>query len=286
MELIVGKMAGFCAGVKNAVDKTEKELETEKKLFCLGELTHNSVVMNKLISNGLEIIDNIEEGSQKVVIRAHGVKKQVYEKANEMGIKLIDLTCPKVLKIHEEAEKYSKNNYYIFLIAESTHPETIGTYSFCGANSFIIEKEEDIPNAIECFEKSNLKDILVISQTTFSVERFENIVNKLEQSIDKDKINLVINKTICNATSLRQKEAEDISKQVDLMIVIGGKNSSNTKKLYEIAVKNSKKAILIESKEELLNQSFNEYAKIGVTAGASTPKESIEDVINFIKCII
>ena len=283
MELIVGKLAGFCAGVRNAVDKTEKELENAENIFCLGELTHNSVVMKKLISNGLKIIDKIEDGKEKVIIRAHGVKKEIYEKAEEMGIELIDLTCPKVLKIHEEAEKYAKDNYFIFLIAESIHPETIGTYSFCGINKFVIENENDIEMAIKCFKNSNLKDILVISQTTFSVEKFNNIVKKLEECIDKDKINLVINKTICNATSLRQEEAEVISKEVDLMIVIGGKNSSNTKKLYEIATKNASKAILIESKDELLNEDFSEYEKIGVTAGASTPKESIEEVIDLLQ---
>ena len=173
-----------------------------------------------------------------------------------MGIELVDLTCPKVLKIHEEAEKYAKNNYFIFLIAEKIHPETIGTYSFCGENKFIIENEKDVEGAIECFNNSKLKDILVISQTTFSVEKFNNIIKKLDEHIDKDRINLVINKTICNATSLRQEEAEKISKQVDLMIVIGGKNSSNTKKLYEIATKNATKAIWIESKDELLNENF------------------------------
>ena len=285
MELIVGKLAGFCAGVKNAVDKTEKELEISKNIFCLGELTHNSIVMNKLISNGLKVIDNIEEGKEKVIIRAHGIKREVYEKAKEMEIELIDLTCPRVLKIHEEAEKYARDNYYIFLIAESTHPETIGTYSFCGENSYIIENEDDVENAIEDFEKTNLKDILVISQTTFSVEKFNNIVSKLEENIDRDKVNLVINKTICNATRLRQEEAEVISQKVDLMIVIGGKNSSNTKKLYEIAIKNSKKAILVESKEELLKENFNGYDKIGITAGASTPKESIEEVIDLLQKI-
>jgi len=282
MELIVGKLAGFCAGVKNAVDKTEKELESSNEIFCLGELTHNSVVMNKLISDGLEVINEIEEGKEKVIIRAHGVKKEIYDKAQKLGIKLIDLTCPKVLKIHEKAEEYSRNNYFIFLIAEAIHPETIGTYSFCGKNKFIIEKEDDVENAIKSFKKSNLKDILVISQTTFSMQRFENIVNKLEEMIDKTKVNLIIDKTICNATSLRQKEAVEISKQVDLMIVIGGKNSSNTKKLYEIASNNCKKAILIESKDELLSEDFNKFEKIGVTAGASTPKESIEEVIDLL----
>jgi len=285
MELIVGKLAGFCAGVKNAVDKTEKELESSNEIFCLGELTHNSVVMNKLISNGLRVIDKIEDGSKTVIIRAHGVKKEIYEKAKSLEIELIDLTCPKVLKIHEKAEKYSLDGYYIFLIAESTHPETIGTYSFCGEKKFIIEKVEDVGDAIKNFEESNLKDILVISQTTFSVEKFKNIVEKILENIDIEKINIVIDKTICDATRLRQEEAEKISKQVDLMVVIGGKNSSNTKKLFEIANKNCNKAILIESKDELLDENFEGYEKIGVTAGASTPKESIEEVIDFIKCI-
>ncbi|MBR6504720.1 MAG: 4-hydroxy-3-methylbut-2-enyl diphosphate reductase [Clostridia bacterium] len=285
MELIVGKLAGFCAGVRNAVNKTEKELENEGEIFCLGELTHNSVVMNKLISNGLKVVDKIEDGKEKVIIRAHGVKKEIYEKAQKLGINLVDLTCPKVLKIHEEAQRYSLNNYFIFLIAESTHPETIGTYSFCGDNKYIIEKVEDVNKAIENFEKSNLKDILVISQTTFSVEKFNNIVDKLEKEIDKSKVNIVINKSICNATSLRQEEAEIISKQVDLMIVIGGKNSSNTKKLFEIACKNSKKAILIERKDELINEDFSSYQKIGITAGASTPKKSIEEVIKLLEVL-
>lgn len=283
MELIVGKMAGFCAGVRNAVDKTKKELETSKKIYCLGELTHNSVVMNKLISSGLSIIDNIANGKDRVIIRAHGVKKDVYEKAEEMGIKLIDLTCPRVLKIHEEAEKYANNGYYIFLIAESAHPETIGTYSFCGENSFIIQNIDEVDEAVEKFEKSNLKDILVISQTTFSVEKFNNITEKLEKSINRKKINMIIDKTICDATRLRQEEAVDISKKVDLMIIVGGKNSSNTKKLYEIADKNCKKAIWIETKNELLTEDLTKYKKIGITAGASTPKESIEEIINILQ---
>ena len=283
MELIVGKMAGFCAGVKNAVDKTVKELENSKRIFCLGELTHNSVVMNKLISNGLKIIDEIEDGKEKVIIRAHGVKKDVYEKAKKMGIKLIDLTCPRVLNIHKEAEKYANNGYYIFLIAESTHPETIGTYSFCGKNSFIIQNTEEVSKAVKEFEKSKLKNILVISQTTFSIEKFNNIIDELEKNIDREKVNIAIDKTICDATRLRQEEAIDISKKVDLMIIIGGKNSSNTKKLYEIANKNCNKAIWIETKDELINEGLNKYEKIGITAGASTPKESIEEVIDFLK---
>lgn len=282
MEIIVGKSSGFCFGVKNAIDGAEKALKDEKNIYCLGEIIHNEEVIKDLESKGLIIVNDIEEVKDSVIIRAHGVPKNVYETAKLKNIKLLDYTCPFVLKIHEIVEKYSKNDYFIFLIGIKTHPETIGSISFCGDNSCLIENLEDINSAISEFKLSGLKNLLIISQTTFSLSLFENIVSEIKKDLPSD-INLDIKNTICNTTSIRQKEAEEISRKVDLMIVIGGKHSSNTKKLYEIAEKNCKDSLLIQTKDDLSYEYLQGFNKIGIIAGASTPENIIEDVVNFCK---
>ena len=146
MEIQVGKTSGFCYGVKNAVDKTNDILEKEqnKTIYCLGELVHNKTIINELKEKGLKFIDNIEQADSTTIIRAHGIEKEVYEKAKKNNIDLIDLTCPSVLKIHKIAEEYASKDYYIFLIGKKEHPEIIGTYSFCGNNSYIISGIEDV----------------------------------------------------------------------------------------------------------------------------------------------
>ena len=155
MEIIVGKTAGFCFGVRNAVMKAKKTLENEK-VSCLGELVHNHEVTKDLEKNGLKFIDKIEEANTPVIIRSHGESKETYEKAKKKNIKLIDLTCPKVLKIHEIAKEYSNKDYYIFLIGKNTHPETIATKSYCGNQYTIIEGIEDIEKALKKFKKSRI----------------------------------------------------------------------------------------------------------------------------------
>ena len=175
MQIILGKTAGFCFGVQNAVDKTLEIAKNNKKIQCLGELVHNTQVTEMLTKQGVEFIENIEDGKQKVIIRSHGVPKQIYEIAKEKGIELIDLTCPKVLNIHKIAEKHAKENWYVFLIGKLEHPETIGTMSFCGENYSIVQDENDIDSAIEEFNKSNCENSLLISQTTYSLALFEEI---------------------------------------------------------------------------------------------------------------
>ena len=172
MKIEIGKTAGFCYGVKRAVEETKKELDKNKKIDCLGELVHNKQVIEKLEKAGMNIIDEIEQATNNVIIRAHGVPKETMEKAKTKNIEIIDLTCPKVLKIHEIAEKYAKQGYYIFLLGSKKHPENIGTISYCGKNSSIIENEEEALKELEKFEKSGLKKLLVISQTTYSLEKF------------------------------------------------------------------------------------------------------------------
>ena len=283
MEIIIGKTSGFCYGVKNAVEQATQEVANEEQnIYCLGELVHNKHVTNSLKEKGLIFIENIEEAKGKTIIRAHGVTKETYEKADKLKIELKDLTCPKVLKIHEIAKQYSKNNYYIFLVGIAEHPETIGTYSFCGKNSTIIENLGDIEQAVTKFEETKLGKALVITQTTFNLRKFEEISSKLKNMLEKNE-NLEIINTICPATELRQKETEEISQKVDLMLIIGGRNSSNTNKLYDISSKNCKNVIFAESKEDINIEYIKQFEKIGVMAGASTPKENIDDIVKLIQ---
>ena len=282
MEIILGKSSGFCFGVKNAIDGTEKELKNNKPVYCLGEIIHNEEVIKDLESKGLVIVDNIEDVKDVAIIRAHGVSKNVYETAKSKNIKLLDYTCPFVSNIHKTVTRYTKDNYFIFLLGIKDHPESIGTISFCGDNSCLIESLNDVSLALNEFQKSSLKNLLIISQTTFSVSLFEEIVSKVKSRLTSN-INLEIKNTICNTTSIRQRETKSIAKKVDLMIVIGGKHSSNTKKLFDVAKKNCKNTLFIQTKNDLEYTHLQSFNKIGIIAGASTPQNIIEDVVDFCK---
>lgn len=284
MEIIVGKTSGFCYGVKTTIEKTEKILEDNKsdEIYCLGELVHNKTIIDDFKAKGIKFINNIEEAKKTTIIRAHGIEKNIYEKAKRRNIELIDLTCPSVLKIHEIVEKYAKNDYYIFLVGKKEHPETIGTYSFCGKNSCIISKSSDVEKALENFSKTNLDKTMIIVQTTYSKKEFEEIVEKIKENLPQN-ILLEIKNTICKATELRQEETKSMSKKVDLMVIVGGKNSSNTNKLYEIAKANCKKAIFVETKEEIDKNTIRDFERVGIMAGASTPQKSIDEIIEKLK---
>ena len=280
MEIIVGKTAGFCYGVKRAIDGV-KEKSKANKLFCIGEIVHNRQVIEDLQNKGVNFVENISQvhdKKSKVAIRAHGVKKEVYEIANKNKIDIIDYTCPNVLRIHEIAKEYAEKGFYIILCGKKEHPENVGTISYCGKNYSVIQDEKELKEALKKFKKTKIKKLLVISQTTFSLKKFTLIEQAIKEEL-KDEENIIIKNTICRATELRQKETEELSKKVDLMIIIGGKNSSNTIKLYEIAQKYCKNSICIETADELQIEKNSEYKKIGVMAGASTPKESIDNVI-------
>lgn len=277
MEIILGKTAGFCNGIKRAVKIAERELKNTEEIECLGELLHNNQVLSKLKENGLTIINDVKEAKERVLIRAHGVKKQIYEYAKQKNIELIDCTCPKVLKIHKLAKELSAKNYYIIVIGEAYHAEVIGTFSFC-TNGEVIENLEQLKQRIEDLNKQ--EKLAVLTQTTYSLQNFLEIEKYLKENI---RTKIKIHNGICNATESRQQETEEISKNVDYMIIIGGPKSSNTNKLYDIAQQNCKQTIKIEKVSELYNMDFNNINKIGVMAGASTPKESIEEVINYLK---
>lgn len=283
MEILIGKTAGFCFGVKNAVTKTEEKLKENENIYCLGELVHNRQVTQELLDKGIKFIENIEEGKNKVIIRSHGVQKSVYDKAKELNIELIDLTCPKVLHIHKIVQEYSDKGYFIFLIGKTEHPEMKGTVSFCETEYYIIESEEQINNAVKDFENSNKDKALVISQTTFSLEKFQKIVDKMKTMINFQ--TLEIKNTICSATKERQEETEFIAKQVDSMIIVGGKHSSNSNKLYELAKKYCKLVMFVETEEEIDLKKLKNINSIGIMAGASTPQKSIEKVVEKLKTI-
>ena len=282
MEIIVGKTAGFCLGVKRAVEGSIKEAEkSSQKIYCLGELVHNKEVVKTVEEKGITTISDINEIKEKnvkMIIRAHGIDKKIYSKAKKNEIDVIDYTCPLVSRIHNIAEEYQEQGYYIFFVGNKIHPETIGTVSHCGSNYSIVENEEEIEIAISNFSKTEINKLLVIVQTTFSTHRFKNIEKIIKEKIDTN-VELVIKNTICKTTEQRQKETEELSQKVDLMIVIGGKNSSNTKKIYDIAEKYTK-SLLIETEKELDIKQLNKYNKIGIMAGASTPMEAINGVVN------
>ena len=284
MEYIVGKTAGFCYGVKNAVEKSEKALENEKPIYCLGEIVHNKNVVKDLENKGIIFIDDIKQNleKRKTIIRAHGIAKEVYTQADKMGVDLIDLTCPKVLKIHKIVSEYNEKEYYIFLVGSKKHPEIIGTASFCGDDVSIIENIDDINISIDNFKKSNRKKLAIVVQTTFSLQKFTEIIESIKKKFENFE-NIEVVNTICNATKIRQEETEELSKKVDCMIIVGGKNSSNTKKLYEISKKNCSNTICVEDANEI-DKIFFKYGNIvGIMAGASTPQSSINSVVKMVE---
>ena len=269
----IGKYAGFCGGVINSVVKSEKALEQYKNLYCLGEIVHNKQVVEDLENKGLKFIENLSEveDNSNVIIRAHGVPKEVYLEAEKRNINLIDLTCPKVLKIHEEVKDYTSNGYSIILVGSKKHPEVIGTISYASPDSVVVENIDELKEVIDEFKTK--EKVAVFAQTTHSVKSFEEIENYL-----KDYSNIEIKNTICDATNLRQEECKEMAKEKDCMIIIGGKNSSNTKKLYEVASEFCKNTYIIETKDDLNVEEISKYKNIGIMAGASTPKNSIDEV--------
>lgn len=283
MDIIVGKTAGFCYGVQRAVDEVEKEAEMNENMYCLGELVHNKNIIRKLEKKGIKFIYEIKEEDipceikPKIIIRAHGETKDTYEKLKQQKIEIKDLTCPNVLRTHEIAEKYSQEDYFIILIGIKNHAEAIGTLSFCGKYSFLIQEEEDIEEGLKKIEECGLNKVLIMAQTTYNSKKFDNMVKLLKNKLKNKTIE--IKKTICGATEVRQKETIEIAKKVDTMIIVGDKKSSNTNKLYDIAREICKKVIFIQDVEELNLKDVWQSQKVGIMAGASTPKEDIEKVV-------
>lgn len=282
MDVIIGKLSGFCFGVENAVNGAHKKLDDNKKIYCLGEIVHNEQVIESLEKKGMITVNDIDEvpNNSKVIFRAHGEAESVYEKAKSKNLEIIDLTCPKVKAIHIKVQR-ERNNSFILIVGKKNHPETIGTQGFAGENSFVIENEDEILDAYMEYEKTNLGRVYIVSQTTFSSSKFDSLVDEIQLNFYE--ADVIVDKTICDATENRQMETRELSKKVNKMIIIGGKNSSNTKELAKIAEENCGNVYLVQTVNDLKDIEICETDKFGIMAGASTPKESIDNVIEYLK---
>ena len=275
MEITVAKSAGFCFGVQRAVDSVYKELEENSgKIYTCGPIIHNEQVVEDLNKRGIEVIDTVEQLKKikegTVVIRSHGVAKEIYDILEQQKLKMVDATCPFVKKIHNIVLDESNNGKTIIIIGNDNHPEVEGIKGWVNGEVIVINKEEQI-------EKLSLPEqtkACIVSQTTFNHNKFKYLV----EIIRKKGYDITVVNTICNATHVRQVEAQKISSKVDGMIVIGGKNSSNTQKLYDICRNECENTFYVQTVKDLNLHELKSLKSIGITAGASTPKNIIEEV--------
>lgn len=278
MKVIIADCAGFCYGVDRSIRLLDEEIGKGKHVFCYGEIVHNKYVVDSFYAKGVELVHSLDNVYDTVVIRAHGITKEEYELLNNKNVKIVDLTCPNVLRIHDIICEYVKQKYYIVLIGHSTHPETIGSFSFCGDNASVVENIDEVDMVCKKIDASGIKNVLIVSQTTFNVDLFNELADAFNSALSSG-CNLVIKNTVCNATMKRQEAAKKLAKKVDVMVVIGDKKSSNSNKLYEVSNELCNRCFFIESCDELDLSLFNENDVVGVTAGASTPKEIIDGVV-------
>ena len=281
MEVKVAKTAGFCFGVQRAVDKVYELIDScQDRLFTLGPIIHTEEVVNDLEKKGVRVaseeeLKTLPKGST-VVIRSHGVGKKVYDQLKECGLSYVDVTCPFVLKIHRIVEKESKAGSHIVIIGDPDHPEVVGICGWCIGPYTVIRTKQD---ALD-FVPPESKNVCIVSQTTFNYNKFKDLVEILrEKRYDNTVLNILnILNTICNATEERQREAKSIAGEVDTMLVVGGRHSSNTQKLFEICKKECENTYYIQTPVDLDSDMFQCSSYVGITAGASTPKKIIEEV--------
>ena len=273
MEIIVTKGAGFCFGVKNAIDKAEKLASAHNNVYTYGPIIHNKKVVEDLKEKGIKILYEINEikPEDTIIIRSHGISKDEFTRIKDKCANIIDATCVNVKKIHRIVEENSRMGYKIIIIGDPDHPEVKGINGWCENSALIINDYNDIEKLVKCMGK-----LCIVAQTTFNKERWNSIVFEL---IKKSKEILVLN-TICSATELRQTEAMKLSKNVDAMIVVGGQESSNTHKLYEICMENCKRTLFIEDASEIDIYKFKDAKRVGITGGASTPDNVIKGVVD------
>ena len=280
MKVKVARTAGFCFGVKRAVDKVYQLIEQGiQPIYTLGPIIHNEEVVSDLAARGVQVIeekdlDTLSGGT--VVIRSHGVGREVYNKLKANRLDYIDVTCPFVLKIHRIVEKQSQTGKHIVIFGDPDHPEVKGICGWCEDAYTVLKNKEDT----EQFLPPEGKEICVVSQTTFNYNKFKELVEILcKKRYDNSVLNMgdILN-TICNATEERQKEAQNIAGEVDTMLVIGGRHSSNTQKLFEICKEECGNTYYIQTPVDLDSEMFHRSSCVGITAGASTPKKIIEEV--------
>ena len=276
MEIILAKSAGFCFGVQRAVDMAYEQAG-HREVYTFGPIIHNEEVIEDLKSKGVNIIEDLDELEGKsdctVVIRSHGVEKKVYDDLNSRGIHVVDATCPFVKKIHNIVKNDSEAGRVIIIVGDPNHQEVKGIVGWCSGEVHVVDSEEGVLSLIDVLSDDS-REISVVSQTTFNLNKFNNIVDIIRNKL----YNVNVYETICNATAVRQKEAKEIASRVDAMIVIGGRNSSNTQKLYDISKKECENTYYIQTLVDLDLTTFESVSRVGITAGASTPNYIIKEV--------
>ena len=280
MQVIVAKTAGFCFGVKRAVERVYEQIENREKhsselpIYTYGPIIHNEEVVRDLEQKGVQVLNTEEELASVekgiVIIRAHGVSTKIYDLLDRDGITVVDATCPFVKKIHRLVREQEALGRYIIITGNKNHPEVEGIRSCCQKDAIILETAEEAEN----FTLDSSIPVSIVSQTTFNYNKFQELV----EIISKKGYDIIVLNTICNATQERQKEAAEIAREVDAMIVIGGRHSSNTQKLYEICRKECKNTYYIQTLVDLDLDVLKSMGSVGITAGASTPNNIIKEV--------
>ena len=274
MKVTLAKSAGFCFGVQRAVDLVYEQTQGADSVYTYGPIIHNEDVVNDLQKKGVHVINTSKElndiAKGTIIIRSHGVSRETLEKMKGDQRNVLDATCPYVLKIHKIVAEQSKNGRYIIVVGSVEHPEVEGIVGWCEGPVTVIKNEEE---ALKLDLDIN-QEVCIVSQTTFNYKKFQDIV----EIISKKGYDILVLNTICNATQVRQTEAKELAKQSDAMIVIGGKNSSNTRKLYEICKKECENTYYIQTLSDLDLEKFKSFQSVGITAGASTPYHIIKEV--------
>ena len=299
----VAKHAGFCFGVKKAIDIAEEVAQKNNgKTYVYGQLVHNEKVIKELEGKGLVFVEDLNEIPQNAVtvLRAHGEPGTTYQILEGKNItkssSLNDATCPLVTLVHNVAIKLKDNGYEVILFGKKNHPEAIGTsYHLRGKDTFVVENPEDFESVIDYLGNYDFGKVAIISQTTMSVYWYKQLIENLNSKMNNEKFELMplslkdlsvkygYVDTICNPTKQRQSDTEEVAKDSDVVIVIGGKNSSNSKELYTKCKELGVEAYFIQSNEQLQKEWLEGKEKIGVTAGASTPDYLIDEVVERIK---
>lgn len=275
MEITVAKTAGFCFGVKRAVEKVYDQIATGKKpIYTYGPIIHNEEVVQDLEEKGVQVINSKEElealKEGVVVIRSHGVGREIYELLERQGLELVDATCPFVKKIHKIVREQCEAGRRVIIVGNEHHPEVEGIKGWGNEYTLAVESLEEFENlALRPDEK-----LCIVAQTTFNYNKFQELV----EIIKKKGYDISVLDTICNATEERQTEARKIAAESDLMIVIGDKHSSNTQKLYEISKKECANTYYIQTSKDMDYHQIQSINNVGITAGASTPNNIIEEV--------
>ncbi len=276
MQITVAESAGFCFGVNRAVQMVYEALERSQPVATLGPIIHNTDVVNDMIARGARIINDVNElhEGEYVVIRSHGVGRKVYEDIAKLGNPVIDATCPFVARIHKIVAEKTAEGYFILIAGDENHPEVQGIVGHCEQNSFVFRDEIVLKDFFEKNQKNFQKKLAIVAQTTYN-----NIIwGECLKVLPKDDPNIVVYDTICSATETRQSDAAALAAKSDCMVVIGGKHSSNTVKLYDVS-SGYCRTYHIENADELDTLDLSNAEKIGITAGASTPAHIIKEVV-------